>query len=151
MDTAWIQVFVLTMSECVAPSGKTVCQQQEYQLEFASEAACQTARDELIRLKSSMDNVIVDRGRTRCASSVRQGQVFGSLEEAKSAIESGPAQPAEPQTAEKVADFTEKAHKERLESLPTCEEARGRAPCKVGMIIIEGESEQSAEVWRRDP
>ena len=104
-----------------------------------------------MRLKSGMDNVIVDRGRTRCASSVRQGKVFASLEEAKAAIESGPALPTDPQPAEKVADFTQKAHKERLESLPTCEDARGRAPCKVGEIIIEGEAEQSAEVWRRDP
>jgi hypothetical protein len=149
MDTAWIQVFVLTISECVAPTGKTVCQQQEYQLEFASAAACEVAREQFIALKSMSDNVIVDQERTRCAVNVRQGNVYATLEEARTALGIVDTVPA-PQRGEKVADFTEKAHKERLESLPTCEEARGRRPCKIGEIIVEGESEQSAEVWRRN-
>ena len=34
MDTAWIQVFVLTLSECVAPAGKAVCQEREFDLQF---------------------------------------------------------------------------------------------------------------------
>lgn len=151
MDTAWIQVFVLTMSECVAPSGKTVCQQQEYQLEFATQEACETARQELITLKSQNRNIIVDQGRTRCASATIEGTVFASLDEAKAAIDSGPALSDSPDAAAKVADFTEKAHKERLASLPTCEESRGRAPCKIGEIIVEGETQQRAEVWHREP
>jgi hypothetical protein len=40
MDTAWIQVFVLTLSECVAPAGKTVCQEQSFELQFLTEADC---------------------------------------------------------------------------------------------------------------
>ena len=32
MDTAWIQVFVLTLAECAAPAGKTVCQEREFDL-----------------------------------------------------------------------------------------------------------------------
>lgn len=153
MDTAWIQVFVLTISECVAPSGKTVCQQQEYQLEFASAAACEVAREQFIMLKSRSDNVIVDQERTRCATNVRQGNVFASLEEARSqlGIEDKAAAAAPRRQAEKVADFSQKAHKERLESLPTCEDARGRTPCKIGEIIVEGETQQQAEVWRRTP
>ena len=34
MDTAWIQVFVLTLSECVAPAGKTICQEQAFELDY---------------------------------------------------------------------------------------------------------------------
>ena len=41
MDTAWIQVFVLTLSECVAPTGKTVCQPQETQYVFYDRRDCE--------------------------------------------------------------------------------------------------------------
>ena len=34
MDTGWIQVFVLTLAECVAPPGKTVCQEQQVHYQF---------------------------------------------------------------------------------------------------------------------
>jgi len=152
MDTGWIQVFVLTMSECIAPPGKTVCQQQEFQLEFASAEACEVARQQFVALKSEMDNVIVNRDRTRCAVSAREFEVYESLEEVTAAMQPETTwQPpqAESDSAEKVADFTQKAHKERLESLPTCEDARGRRPCKIGEIILEDTTEQQAEVWRR--
>ena len=48
MDTAWIQVFVLTMSECVAPAGKTVCQEQDVELQFLTQADCQAATEGLL-------------------------------------------------------------------------------------------------------
>lgn len=150
MDTAWIQVFILTISECVAPSGKTVCQQQEYQLDFASAQACEMAREQLVLLKTQNQNTIIDRERTRCSSSVRKHTVFASVEEANDALGIAEESAASPQPAAKTADFSQKAHKERLASLPTCEEARGRAPCKIGEIIIEGDTEQRAEVWRRE-
>ncbi len=151
MDTAWIQVFVLTMSECIAPSGKTVCQQQEFQLEFATAQACELAREQLVSLKSQMDNVIVDRNRTRCAASVREQQVFASVDDAMLTIEPGTAATAAaPRAPETAADGgSQTAHRERLDSLPTCEDARGQRPCKIGEIILEPTSEQSAEVWRR--
>ena len=154
MDTAWIQVFVLTMSECIAPSGKTVCQQQEFQLEFATAEACEIGREQLVALKSQMDNVIVDRNRTRCTASVREQQVFASVDDAMLTIEPtatmNPAvAAATPRAPEKAADSSQKAHKERLDSLPTCEDARGRRPCKIGEIILEPTTEQSADVWRR--
>jgi hypothetical protein len=150
MDTAWIQVFILTMSECIAPSGKTVCQQQEYRLEFATAEACEVARQQLVGLKSQMDNVIVDQGRTRCAASARQQRVFASLDEvmAEMAPSEGFAAPAESQPA-KLVTTAEKQHKDRLASLPTCEDAQGRRPCKIGEIILEESTQQAAEVWRR--
>ena len=153
MDTGWIQVFVLTMSECIAPPGKTVCQQQEFQLEFATAEACELAREQFVALKSEMDNVIVNRDRTRCAASAREHTVYESLDEVTAAIRpetTWQAPPGRSETAEKAADFTEKAHKERLESLPTCDDSSGRRPCKIGEIILEESNEQQAEVWRRE-
>ncbi len=148
METAWIQVFVLMMSECIAPSGKTVCQQQEYTIEFASKAACELAREQMVTLKELTSNIIVDRERTRCIASAKETQVYASVEDASSALQAQ-GDWAPPETAAKVDNPAEKAHKERLASLPTCEDARGRAPCKIGEIIIEGDTQQSAEVWRR--
>lgn len=149
MDVAWIQVFLLTMSECIAPSGKTVCQQQEYQLEFANQSACEVAREQFIALKSQSDYVIVDTDRTRCTVSTREQTVYASQEEANEAL-AIPADVPVAQSAAKVASSTGTAHRERLDSMPTCEDSRGSRPCKVGEIIVEGETEQSADVWRQN-
>ena len=37
MDASWIQVFVLTLAECVPPAGKAVCQEQQFELVFVSQ------------------------------------------------------------------------------------------------------------------
>ena len=65
MDTAWIQVFLLTIAECVAPAGKTVCQEQELEMLFLNENDCKVALEQLVSLKSSSDNVIVDPDHSR--------------------------------------------------------------------------------------
>ena len=41
MDTAWIQVFVLVFSQCAAPPGKTVCQEEENHYQFSSRDDCE--------------------------------------------------------------------------------------------------------------
>jgi hypothetical protein len=44
------------------------------------------------------------------------------------------------------------SHRDRLEKLPDCEESGGKAPCKMGGIIIEAATDEtSVEVWKRDP
>ena len=78
MDTAWIQVFVLTLAECVAPAGKTVCQEREFELHFLTRADCEFALQQLVSLKQSADHVIVDADKSRCAVSAREGKVFAS-------------------------------------------------------------------------
>ena len=40
METAWIQVFVLTLSQCIAPAGKMVCQEETVQYHFTNEEDC---------------------------------------------------------------------------------------------------------------
>lgn len=149
MDTAWIQVFVLTLAECVAPAGKTVCQEQEFELVFLTRDDCQAALEEFVALKEDMPNVIVDRRRSTCAPSAREGSTWGSLEAANEANRDtiGWQSPAQGEAEPTMARV---AHEERLEKLETCEASGGVAPCKIGEIIIEGASGEPVEVWRRD-
>ena len=61
MDTGWIQVFVLTLAECVAPAGKTVCQEQQVQYQFVDRQQCKAVLQQLIDYSSAAENVIVTR------------------------------------------------------------------------------------------
>ena len=80
MDTTWIQVFILTFAECVAPAGKTVCQEQQFELQFAKQADCEYALEQLLAMKDGLDNVIVNRRKSGCAPSAMQTESFASLE-----------------------------------------------------------------------
>jgi len=149
MDTAWIQVFVLTIAECVAPAGKTVCQEREFELQFLTEADCRVALEQLVTLKEESANVIVDRDRSGCAPGAREAETFASLEAINDAhkdtigwLSARPADGSSP--GPRVDDES------RLASLKTCEETEGVTPCKVGQIIIEDGKGEPVEVWRRD-
>jgi len=148
MDTGWIQVFVLTLAECVAPAGKTVCQESQFDLHFLTRADCEFALEQLIDLKSASDNVIVDRKRSGCAPSANQSDVYATLSAATTAL-SGEEGWLAPDVQEPAASTARLSHQERLASLQACEETEGVAPCKIGEIIIEGAAEE-VEVWRRD-
>lgn len=150
MDTAWIQVFVLTLAECIAPAGKTVCQEHEFELMFLSQSDCEVALEQLVMLKDAAENVIVDKSRSGCAPSARQQAVFSSLAQAAEAVPDK-RNWRSPESQEPVVGSTRKLHQARLESLATCEESKGVAPCKVGEIIIEDATVgEPVEVWRRD-
>jgi hypothetical protein len=149
METAWIQVFVLTLSQCIAPAGKMVCQEDIVQYHFTSEEDCADALTQLVELASHADNVIVNRERSNCRPAARQSTVYASADEAKQQLGGGEnfalidGKKTEP-------DFTQSAHAERLARTKTCEETGGVAPCKIGEIILEEASESSrGEVWRR--
>ena len=86
MDTAWIQVFVLTIAECVAPAGKTVGQEQELEMLFLNENDCKVALQQLVSLKSASESVIVDAGHSKCAPSAREREVFPNMDEVKEAL-----------------------------------------------------------------
>jgi len=85
MDPAWIQVFVLTLAECVAPAGKTICQECEFDLQFLTRADCEYALEQLVALKDESASVIVNKSNSGCAASARQADVFSSLEAVRSA------------------------------------------------------------------
>ena len=150
MDVAWIQVFVLTLAECVAPAGKTICQESEFDLQFLTQADCEYVLEQLVSLKDESASVIVNRSNSSCAPSARQVDVFASLEAVSSASGDKSAW-RDPKVAES-SSATQMLHQERLKGLPSCEESDGIAPCKMGGIIIEPATQgKSVEVWRRDP
>ena len=148
MDPAWIQVFVLTIAECVAPAGKTVCQEQQFELQFLTDADCRVALEQFVALKEASPNVIVDRARSGCAPSTREAEAFASLEAISEANKDtiGWRQPG-PGDGDSTARL---AYKDRLAALKTCEETEGVTPCKVGEIIVEDAMGERVEVWRRD-
>jgi hypothetical protein len=149
MDTGFVQVFVLTLAECVAPAGKSVCQQSQFEISFLSRTDCEFALQQLIELKSESDQVIVDRARSGCASTVVQAEVFPDLAAANAALsgQKGWRAPDAAQPGEASQSLA--SHQERLDSLKTCDESGGLAPCKMGDIIIEGASEE-VDVWRSE-
>ena len=145
MDTTWIQVFVLTLSECVAPAGKTVCQENEIEMQFLTRADCEVALQELVSLKDQFDNVIVNRSKSGCSVSARESESFDSLDDAKAASNAEIWKDTEPQ--EKAASLV--PHEERLEKLQSCEDALWIAPCKYGDIIVESSvGGREVEIWR---
>jgi len=149
VDIAWIQVFVLTLSECVAPAGKTVCQESEFELQFLSQSDCEFALQQLVTLKQESDKVIIDVDKASCSISARQSKVFASLEAVDEAVGDDKDWRA-PKIEESNPSVERAAHQERLASLPACGQSAGVAPCRIGDIIIEEATTDSVEVWRRD-
>ena len=149
MDTAWIQVFVLSLSECVAPGGKTVCQEQSFELQFLTRADCEVALQQLVSLKQESESVIIDPAKASCAPSARQQQVFASLDAIEQANRDKENWKA-PETKDTGPGIALATHRERLASLPDCDADGAEAPCKVGEIIIEAGDIEPVEVWRRD-
>ena len=148
MDTAWIPIFILTFAECVAPAGKTVCQEHEFELQFLTEADCNQALEQLVAVKDSSESIIVNKEKTQCAPSARQHRVYSSL--AEIGVDDDTAWVA-PATGEPKTDTMRAAHQTRLESLPSCDDSEGVAPCKIGESIIEeAEAPRKVEVWRRE-
>ena len=149
METAWIQVFVLILSECVAPAGKVVCQEHEIEMQFLSQAECEVALEQMISLKDQLENVIVNRQRSSCTASAREQNVFASLDEAKSAASDGVGW-RDPQDGEIQMAASGVSHQGRVDKLMSCEESLGLAPCKIGDIIIEGATGARVDIWRSD-
>ena len=147
MGTAWIKVFVLTLSECIAPPGKTVCQENRFELEFLTRADCEAALQELVELKEASPDVIVDKADTMCRASAREREVFATLAEVSGSVEDK-ADWREPPTEQQEATELRERYEERLARLKTCEETGGAAPCKMGQIILEGATGEPVEVWR---
>ena len=149
METAWIQVFVLTLSQCIAPAGKMVCQEETVQYHFTNEEDCARALVQLVDLAARADNVIVNGDRSSCRPAAKESVVYANADEAKSRLAKSEnfvlidGKKTEP-------DFTQSAHAERLARIKSCEETGGEAPCKIGEIILEAESDSAGgEVWRR--
>ena len=149
MDTSWIQIFVLTFAECVAPAGKAVCQAQEFELHFLSRNDCEYALRQFVASRELDERSIVDQQKSGCAPSATESQVYADREAIVAAL-GGSDDWRDPDDASARRAVVDKDHRERLAELKTCDETRGRAPCKVGDIIVENTSGDDVEVWRRD-
>ena len=148
MDTGWIQVFVLVLTECVAPVGKNVCQEQELRYEFFDRGDCEVVLEQLLVHKDKSENVIVNKDKSACLPTAKKQQIYSSLDDANNAL-SGTEGWGRIPVANEALDFTQEAHLKRLDSVPECGEVGGVAPCKIGEIIIEAASEKKSEVWRQ--
>lgn len=149
MGSVWITVYILTFAECVAPAGKSVCQPQELELTFADQENCDTAMRQLIEVKDQMDNVIIDRDRTKCHSTAMRVEAYSTIEAINAANESSALWVA-PSAIDKRRQVVSESHVKRLTALKSCEESQGVAPCKIGDIIVEEASGDRVEVWKRN-
>jgi len=149
MATAWIQVFILTFAECVAPAGKTVCQEQQFELQFLSRADCEYALLQLITMKDEADNVIVNRQKSGCVPSAVESEIHASLD-AINAAHKDTANWRVPVENDARRTIANKDHQARLAALMSCEETSNVAPCKIGDIIVEDATDNSVEVWKSD-
>jgi len=149
METAWIEVFILTLSECVAPAGKTVCQEQQFELQFLSRNDCEYALEQMIAMKDGDEHVIVNRNKSGCAPSAVESAVYASLAEINAANENTAGWRA-PGEGEGRRNLVNRDHSARLAETKSCEETKGAVPCRIGDIIVEEASGDSVEVWKRD-
>jgi len=148
METVWIQIFILTFAECVAPAGKAVCQEQQFELQFLNKADCEYALQQLIATKDDSDRIIVNRQKSACAPSAVESEAFDSLEAINQANKDtvGWRVPGETDARRSAVNQDYNA---RLAELMSCEETSNVVPCKVGDIIVEDESGDRVEVWKQ--
>jgi hypothetical protein len=147
MDTAWIQVFVLTISECVAPAGKTVCKDQVSEIDFLSRADCESAMVEIVDAKSANERVILNVDQTMCTSTARKREAWASLEAISEAL-AGSQDFEPPDMDEAESDFARADYEKRISEVPDCTADALVYPCRQGPIIVEGPPSREVEVWR---
>jgi len=149
MDAAWVKVVVLTLAECVAPAGKTVCQEQDTQYYFFEEDQCAVVLEQLIDYRNGLDNVIVNSEKSSCLPTVMSRETFSSSSEADRYL-SGIKGWGEISVAAAPKDYLQQAHEKRLAELPECTDDADVRPCKQGQIIIERSESSPTQVWRQE-
>ena len=149
METGWIQVFILTLTQCIAPAGKMVCEEQSVEFQFADQVDCEVALAQMLDVAARVDSVIVRPESSHCRAASKEVTVFDSAASAGAPFGTDTAIANETDSA-RPADFIESAHQERLKTLHNCDEVAGVAPCKIGEIIVEpAEEGEAVEIWRR--
>jgi len=155
METAWIQIFILSMTQCIAPEGKMVCQEATVEYQFAEREDCQRALTQMLDMAERADNVLIDRSQSQCNAATRESQIFASVDDVRDESGNNDALQVVGQTSvsdTRPPDFTKSAHEARLESLKRCEDTAGVAPCRIGEIIVEAAAPtKKTEIWRRQP
>jgi len=150
METAWIQVFVMTLTQCIAPAGKMVCQEETVEYHFTNEEDCARALVLMVDLAARAENILIDRTKSNCTPGAKESVVYTDADGAKSSL-ANTENFVLIDGKELPPDFMQVAHDERLQNLQSCEETNGVAPCKIGEIILEAAADESrTEVWRRE-
>ncbi len=148
MDIALIKVVVLTLAECVAPEGKTVCQEQQVQYYFFDEVECQKVLEQLMDYRDGFENVIVNKENSSCLPAAKDLPGFVSRSAADDYFaEMGGLGVISDEPAKK--DFLRERHDLRLESLHVCDDDKLITPCRRGDIIVESMTGNKTEVWKR--
>jgi hypothetical protein len=140
METVWIPVFILTLTQCIAPEGKMVCQESVVQYQFLDKNDCEHALKQIVNVASTAENVIVNQDASHCRASATESQAYTSLAEAKAAL-GNPESLAVLTEESRSVDATQSAHQERLNGLQECDDVAAVPPCKIGQIIVEPSSE----------
>lgn len=137
METAWIQVFILTFVECVAPAGKTVCQQQQFELQFLTRPDCEYALQLLLARRDVEDDVIVDRTSSKCTPSAVERDTYDTADAVRKAHSdtAGWKTPGTADSATHPSDNESGGHRKRLQELKSCAETNGAAPCRTGSTL----------------
>ena len=86
METAWIQVFVLTLTQCIAPAGKMVCQEEAVEYLFTNENDCASALVTMVDLAARAEDIIVDRQKSNCKPAAKESIVFADSDAAKASL-----------------------------------------------------------------
>ena len=149
MESAWIKVFVLSLTQCMAPAGKMVCQMETVQYQFVAEDDCNRALAQMIDVAAGAENVIVSGDNSHCRAAAIESEVFSGVDEAN-AYFAGTEGWGVLTGDEEPADFTQSAHQDRLKNLHECADVANVAPCRVGEIIIEAATDaEKTEVWQQ--
>ena len=67
--TEYLVIYVLTLSLCIAPEGKQVCEKWESEYTFLNAYECMTARKDIVSLNDQHPRVIVEKGASTWPSS----------------------------------------------------------------------------------
>ena len=84
---SWVDYWVLTMSYCLSPEGKTACEQVEDTYLFTGLGHCMAIREEMVTSYGKYTNVILYEDKTTCEPLVEplsKVSYFTSREEADS-------------------------------------------------------------------
>ena len=111
MESAWIKVFVLSLTQCMAPAGKMVCQMETVQYQFVAEDDCNRALAQMIDVAAGAENVIVSRDNSHCRAAAIESEVFSGVDEAN-AYFAGTEGWGVLTGDEEPADFTQSAHQD---------------------------------------
>ena len=82
----YVIVYLLTMSYCLAPTGKTACERQQDTYEFTVSNDCVRIRNDMVTLYDKYyGNVILYRDKSKCSAVVRPVKDVANIDDLSAA------------------------------------------------------------------